>query len=100
MIRAEQLVLATGAYEFVSPFPGWTLPGVMTPGGAQSMVKAMKVLPGKRVLVAGSGPFLLVVASQLHAAGMEVVGVVEVSERKFFVLAPFLVDAGIAFPFS
>ena len=81
MIQAEQLVLTTGAYEFVSPFPGWTLPGVMTPGGAQSMVKAMKVLPGKRVLVAGSGPFLLVVAHQLHAAGMEVVGVVEAVAR-------------------
>lgn len=85
MIHAEQLVFTTGAYEFVSPFPGWTVPGVMTPGGAQSMVKAMQVLPGKRVLVAGSGPFLLVVANQLHAAGMEVVGVVEAVRRSHVV---------------
>ena len=82
MIEAAQIILATGAYEFVPPFPGWTLPGVMTPGAAQSMVKTMKVRPGRRVLVAGSGPFLLVVAAQLHAAGIEVVGVVEAARRR------------------
>jgi len=76
-IEAEQLILAPGAYEYVPPFPGWTLPGVMTLGGAQQMVKTMGVCPGKRVLIAGTGPFLLVVAEQLHKAGMEVVGVVE-----------------------
>jgi len=76
-IEAEQLILAPGAYEYVPPFPGWTLPGVMTPGGAQQMVKTMGVCPGKRVLIAGTGPFLLVVAEQLQKAGMEVVGVVE-----------------------
>jgi NADPH-dependent 2,4-dienoyl-CoA reductase/sulfur reductase-like enzyme len=81
MIGAERLILATGAYEFVPPFPGWTLPGVMTPGAAQLLVKSMHVLPGKRVLVAGTGPFLLVVASALHDAGMEVVGVVEAVTR-------------------
>ena len=77
IIEAEQLVVAPGAYEYVPPFPGWTLPGVMTPGGAQTLVKTMKVLPGRRVLLAGTGPFLLVVALQLHNAGMEVAGVVE-----------------------
>ena len=77
VIEAEHLILAPGAYEFVPPFPGWTLPGVMTPGGAQAMVKSMGVLPGRRVLIAGTGPFLLVVALSLHAAGMEVVGIVE-----------------------
>jgi NADPH-dependent 2,4-dienoyl-CoA reductase/sulfur reductase-like enzyme len=78
-IEAEHLVLAPGAAEYCPPFPGWTLPGVMTPGGAQSMVKTMHVLPGRRALVAGTGPFLLVVAEQLHRAGMEVAGVVEMA---------------------
>jgi NADPH-dependent 2,4-dienoyl-CoA reductase/sulfur reductase-like enzyme len=76
-IEAEQLILAPGAYEYVPPFPGWTLPGVMTPGGAQLMAKTMQVRPGKRVVVAGTGPFLLVVAEQLHRAGLEVLCVVE-----------------------
>jgi NADPH-dependent 2,4-dienoyl-CoA reductase/sulfur reductase-like enzyme len=79
MIQAEHLILAPGAYEYLPPFPGWTLPGVMTPGCAQSMVKAMGVLPGGRALVAGTGPFLLVVAEQLHRAGVEVAGVVEMA---------------------
>jgi NADPH-dependent 2,4-dienoyl-CoA reductase/sulfur reductase-like enzyme len=79
LIEPDQLLLAPGAYEYVPPFPGWTLPGVLTPGGAQAMVKTMRVLPGRRALVAGTGPFLLVVAEQLHRAGMEVAGVVELA---------------------
>jgi len=82
MIEAQHLVLATGAYEYLPPFPGWTLPGVMTPGGAQSLVKTMHVLPGRRALVAGTGPFLLVVAMLLHQAGMEVAGLVEMAPAR------------------
>jgi NADPH-dependent 2,4-dienoyl-CoA reductase/sulfur reductase-like enzyme len=51
----------------------------MTPGSAQSLVKTMHVLPGRRAVVAGTGPFLLVVAEQLHRAGMAVACVVEMS---------------------
>jgi NADPH-dependent 2,4-dienoyl-CoA reductase/sulfur reductase-like enzyme len=79
LIEARALVLAAGAHEFVPPFPGWTLPGVMSAGGAQLMAKTMRVRPGRRALVAGTGPFLLVVAEQLLRAGVEVVGVVEAS---------------------
>jgi len=82
LIEAGQLVLACGAYEFVSPFPGWTLPGVLTPGGAQTLVKSQRVRPGKRVFLAGTGPFLLVVAHTLLAAGVEVAGVAETARRR------------------
>jgi len=81
MIEPERLVLATGAYEFVPPFPGWTIPGVLTPGAAQLMIKSMQVLPGQRVLLTGTGPFLLVVATCLLDAGIEVVGIVEAVSR-------------------
>ena len=57
------------------------LPGVMTPGAAQALVKTQGVLPGRRALVAGTGPFLLIVAEQLHRAGVDVVGVVEMASR-------------------
>lgn len=77
MVDADTLILAPGAYEFVPPFPGWTLPGVMTPGGAQLLVKSMRVRPGQRVLLAGTGPFLLVVACALDKVGVKVVGIVE-----------------------
>jgi NADPH-dependent 2,4-dienoyl-CoA reductase/sulfur reductase-like enzyme len=81
-IEAEHLVLAPGAAEYVPPFPGWTLPGVMTPGCAQLLVKTMHVLPGRRALVAGTGPFLLVVADQLQRAGVEVVALVEAARTR------------------
>ncbi|MBI3181082.1 MAG: FAD-dependent oxidoreductase [Myxococcales bacterium] len=76
-ICAEQLILATGARDRAVPFPGWTLPGVLTAGGAQVMVKTYRVKPGSRALVAGTGPLLLVVANQLHQAGVEVAAVLE-----------------------
>ncbi|GHF67624.1 oxidase [Streptomyces mashuensis] len=76
-IRARAVLLATGAHERHLPFPGWTLPGVVGAGGAQAMLKAGLVLPGRRVVVAGSGPLLLAVASSLTAAGAHVPEVVE-----------------------
>lgn len=78
-ITARALLLATGAHERHLPFPGWTLPGVVGAGGAQAMLKAHLVLPGRRVVVAGSGPLLLAVASSLAAAGARVPAVVEAS---------------------
>lgn len=79
LVRARAVLLATGAYERQLPFPGWTLPGVVAAGGAQAMLKSGLVLPGRRVVVAGSGPLLLAVASSLAAAGARVPAVVEAS---------------------
>lgn len=64
-ILARRLVAATGAHDRVMPFPGWTLPGVMTPGAAQRLVKLGATPPGRAILLAGSGPFLLAVAKTL-----------------------------------
>ncbi|MEU8772459.1 NAD(P)/FAD-dependent oxidoreductase [Streptomyces sp. NPDC048606] len=76
-LRARRVLLATGAYERQLPFPGWTLPGVIGAGGAQAMLKGGLVLPGRRIVVAGSGPLLLAVAGSLAAAGARVPAVVE-----------------------
>src|SRR3954447_8178165 len=84
-IRARAVVLATGAYDRPVAFPGWTLPGVMTAGGAQALAKGQGVVPGKRVLLAGAGPFLLPVAEQLAKHGAEVVAVVEATRRRDWV---------------
>jgi NADPH-dependent 2,4-dienoyl-CoA reductase/sulfur reductase-like enzyme len=67
-IRCAALVVATGAYDRQLPFPGWTLPGVYTAGGAQALLKGNGVAAGRRVVVAGTGPFLLPVAAGLGAA--------------------------------
>lgn len=72
IIEAERLVLATGAYERPVPFPGWTLPGVMTAGGLQAFIKTMGIRPARRALVAGTGPLILSTANRLHEIGVEV----------------------------
>lgn len=79
-VDAGTVILATGAFDRPLPFPGWTLPGVMTGGGAQSLVKGQGVLPGQRVVVAGTGPFLLAVAATLLEHGAEVAAVVEAND--------------------
>jgi NADPH-dependent 2,4-dienoyl-CoA reductase/sulfur reductase-like enzyme len=76
-IRAARLVLAPGAYDRALPFPGWELPGVLTAGAAQALIKGSGVTPGARAVVAGTGPFLLPVAAGLAAAGSTVAGVFE-----------------------
>ncbi|MFF8933682.1 FAD-dependent oxidoreductase [Streptomyces paradoxus] len=76
-VHARAVLLATGGYERVLPFPGWTLPGVITAGGAQAMLKGGLVVPGRRAVVAGTGPLLLPVATGLAAASVEVAALVE-----------------------
>src|SRR6266576_5187134 len=68
----RNLVLATGARERFLPFPGWTLPNVMGAGGLQALVKSGLPIQGKRVVVAGTGPLLLAVASYLRQHGAEI----------------------------
>ncbi len=68
----NKLVLATGARERFLPFPGWTLPGVVGPGGLYAMVKSGWPIADKRVVVAGSGPLLLAAADGLQQAGARV----------------------------
>ena len=79
LLRASTVVLATGAFERGVPFPGWTLPGVMTTGAAQTLLRSHLVSPGRRVLVSGNGPLNLQVAAELATAGVEVVAVAELS---------------------
>ncbi|MCA0423950.1 MAG: FAD-dependent oxidoreductase [Proteobacteria bacterium] len=71
------VIIAAGAYEQPPLFPGSTLPGVMTTGAAQTLLRSYGLAPGKRVLVAGNGPLNLQVATELAAAGARVVGVVD-----------------------
>jgi D-hydroxyproline dehydrogenase subunit alpha len=83
-LKTRAVVLACGAREQVIPFPGWTLPGVMTAGAAQLLAKRYGVLPGKRVVLAGSGPLLLATAARLAALGAHVAGIVEASHPRMW----------------
>lgn len=72
IIRPRALIIATGAYEQPTVVPGWTMPGVMTPGAAQTLWRSYGVVPGRRVVLAGNGPLNLQVARELAEAGCEV----------------------------
>jgi D-hydroxyproline dehydrogenase subunit alpha len=87
-VMARLLVLATGAYDRVLPFPGWDLPGVVTLGAAQALLSGSGVPVGRRVVVAGAGPFLLPVATGLLAAGAGVVGVYEAGDPRRYARSP------------
>ncbi|WP_064693151.1 NAD(P)/FAD-dependent oxidoreductase [Rhizobium aegyptiacum] len=76
-IAAHRVILATGALERPFPFPGWTMPGVMTAGAAQILMKSSGLVPSGRTILAGTGPLLYLVASQLLRAGVSVVAVVD-----------------------
>ena len=71
-IAWKKLILATGARELFLPFPGWTLPGVVGPGGLHAMAKTGWPVAGKRVVVTGTGPLLLAVADGLKRHGAQI----------------------------
>ncbi len=80
-VEADKIVLSTGAIENSLNFPGWTLPGVMGAGAAQTMINIHRVTPGDRVLMIGSGNVGVIVSYQLLQAGAEVVAIIEAAPR-------------------
>ncbi len=75
-LRAHRVLVATGALERPVPYPGWTLPGVMSAGAAQILMKSAGVFPREAVLV-GSGPLLYLLCEQLINAGCPPLALVE-----------------------
>lgn len=84
-IEAGHLVFCPGGYDRQLPVPGWDLPGVMAAGGIQAFIKANRALPGRRFVIAGTGPFLLPVAAAVAHEGGKVVGVLESSSLRAWV---------------
>ncbi len=80
-LKPQNVLLATGAIERPLSFPGWTLPGVMGAGAAQTIMNIYRVLPGRRVLMVGSGNVGLIVSYQLLQAGARVVAVIDALPR-------------------
>jgi NADPH-dependent 2,4-dienoyl-CoA reductase/sulfur reductase-like enzyme len=86
-IAARRIVVATGAIERPVPIPGWTLPGVMTVGAAQILLKTADFVPEGRAVLAGQGPLLTLVALQLARAGAPPLAVLETTPRRNFAAA-------------
>ena len=79
IISADQILVASGAMERPIPFPGWTLPGVMHAGAGQILYKSAGIIPADGVVLAGSGPLLLLLAWQYLHAGVDVKAVLDVT---------------------
>ena len=76
-IGYDRLILATGATDRLAPLPGWQAPGVYSLGAMQIALKAQGVAMGRRIVLAGSGPLLTLLATQLLKAGAEVAAVLD-----------------------
>ena len=76
-IRARRVIVAAGAHDRPVVFPGWTLPGVITAGGLQTLAKTQAFVPGKRTVFAGSGPVALAFPAQLAGYGANIVAALE-----------------------
>jgi thioredoxin reductase/bacterioferritin-associated ferredoxin len=80
-VTAPRLIAATGAHERVTPFPGWTHPGVIGLAAATILLKSQGMLPGRRTVVAGCGPLLAAVAAKIIEGGGEVAALVDLASR-------------------
>src|SRR5579871_5545880 len=75
MLSVQRILMATGAMERSVPIPGWTLPGVMGAGGAQSLLKSAGVVPDGPVVILGTGPLVYLIATQFVRAGVPIAAV-------------------------
>jgi NADPH-dependent 2,4-dienoyl-CoA reductase/sulfur reductase-like enzyme len=80
-VQAQRILLCCGAYERPMPIPGWTLPGVMTAGAGQILLKSGGQVPTGSVVLAGSGPLLYLLAVQYLQAGVRVTALVDTCTR-------------------
>ncbi len=93
-ITANQLILATGAQERPMPLPGWQLPGVMAAGAGQILLKSAAMVPDGRVVLAGGGPLLLLIAWQYLQAGVKIEAIIDTTSRSnLFEALPHLLRA-------
>ncbi len=81
MIEARRVIIATGSQERPFPIPGWTLPGVMTAGGAQTALKGQGLMPDGRTVLAGTGPLLWLLAAQILRAGGRIEAILDTTPR-------------------
>ena len=80
-VKGDAIIIATGASENMVPFDGWTLPGVMGAGAAQTLMNLYGVKPGNHILMLGSGNVGLVIGFQLLQAGCDVVALVDAAPK-------------------
>jgi thioredoxin reductase/bacterioferritin-associated ferredoxin len=81
LIQAPRVIVATGAMERPFPIPGWTLPGVMGAGAAQTLLKTSALVPDGPLVLAGTGPLLWLLAAQYVRAGVSINAILDTTPR-------------------
>lgn len=97
MVEPRFVLLATGAQERPMPFPGWQLPGVMTVGAGQILLKTARQIPIDPVWLAGTGPLLLLYARQLIDAGGSIAGILDTTPPRSLGAAAALVPGALRY---
>jgi len=80
--EAKRVVLATGALERPFPIPGWTLPGVLTAGAAQILLKSAGEVPTEPPVLVGCGPLLYLLGWQYVRAGVPIRALVDTTRHE------------------
>lgn len=101
-IKAQKTLVATGASENMIPFPGWTLPGVIGAGAAQTMANIHGIRPGNNILMVGSGNVGVIVSYQMMQAGCRVAAVIDAAPKigGYAVHAAKIARVGVPFMMS
>lgn len=86
-VKANRVIIASGALERPFPIPGWTLPGVMTAGAAQTMLKSSALVPNGHTVIAGQGPLLWLLAAQILRLGGRIDRILDTTERGNYLAA-------------
>lgn len=81
LVHPRHVILASGAMERPTPFPGWTLPGVMTVGAAQTLLKESALVPDSRPVIVGTGPLIYLFAKQMVNAGVKPAMILDTGPR-------------------
>ena len=87
LLKAGRVILATGAMERPFPIPGWTLPGVMSVGAAQTVLKSSGLVPTGAIALAGQGPLLWLLAAQILRAGGAIRAILDTTPRANYIAA-------------
>ena len=80
-IKARAIILAMGCREktrWQAMIPGDRPSGIFTAGVAQAFINLYNIMPGKNVVILGSGDIGLIMARRLKFEGANVLGVVEI----------------------
>jgi thioredoxin reductase/bacterioferritin-associated ferredoxin len=87
--KTKNLILATGTYEKIIPFEGWTIPGVIGLAACTLILKSHQIIPGKNIVLAGNGPLLILVAYYILKFGGKVDAIIDTSSKSDWLKSTF-----------